>query len=59
MIFERKFIICLHLDRYPGPETFLAQSAVNPNGNYVDIVYICMCLYIYIYIYIYNAKEQQ
>ena len=57
MIFERKFIICLYLDRYPGPETFLAHSAVNPNGNYVDIVY--MYMYMYIYIYIYNAKVQQ
>ena len=55
MIFERKFIICLYLDRYPGPETFLAHSAVNPNGNYVDIVY----MYMYMYIYIYNAKVQQ
>ena len=52
MTFERKFIICLYLDRYPGLETFLAHSADNPNGNYVDI-------YIYIYIYIYNAKVKR
>ena len=58
MIFERKFIICLYLDRYPGPETFLAHSAVNPNGNYVDIVYMYMYMYIYIYIMLrYNNKE--